>query len=98
MRLCLTLSLVTNCLVRGLFHASYVRNVHRAAVSESQADPERDPLSSALSECILKFLQVQIRLYSFHEETSWNKCGRELVPFLLSLWDYEVVMLNQPGN
>lgn len=31
---------VTNCLVRGLFRASYVRNVHRATVSVSASGSE----------------------------------------------------------
>lgn len=101
MRLCLAPSLVTNCLVRGLFRASYARNVHGAAVSESRADSKRDPprlpeCSGAFCECVVKFLQVQIRLYSFRGETSRNKCGREPVP--LSLLDYKAVMLNQPRN
>jgi hypothetical protein len=53
MRLCLAPSLVTNCLVRGLFRASYARNVHRAAVSESRADSKRDLPAPGVLRCLL---------------------------------------------
>jgi len=75
MRLCLALSLVTNCLVRGLFCASYLRNVHHTLQFPSRErirkrrDPPTTECAGAFCERVVKFFQVQIRLYSFRRET-----------------------------
>jgi len=81
MRLCLALSLVTNCLVRGLFCASYLRNVH-AAVSESRANPKATRSANYwVVPSVNASLNFSKSKYAYIRSVGKrNKYGRELVP------------------